>query len=749
MNRTIRLQNGNWLRVDCVTPSVFRLRLNTTNAFEDGPLVRYGIVRVDHGPCAVSESETTMAVSFATGQTTLSVSLEDGTPSLHSGGSSLLAGAEAPRSSKEEGFDLSFRLSADERLYGFGDATRADIQKRGTQNNIIIMNNSAYAPIPFVMSTRGWGLFLNTTRYHWYDAGKAHTDVLRFHSEKGLLDCFLIAGTSLPAILANYTDLTGKPHLLPKWGYGLTFVCDERGVRARDILYEAYEFRRHDIPCDTIGLEPDWMETHYDMTVDKDWSKERFHIPFWLKAKDRKQQGTFNDALARMKFKLSLWLCCNYDFSEFEEMQLADGHLADDGPKTIEAGLFQDPHFAKSSIRIDQVTKRGEPWFEHLKKFVDDGASAFKLDGCEQVCFHPDRKWYNGMDDNEMHNLYPILYNKQMSLGFKAYTGRRAMIFSAGGYAGIQQYSATWAGDTGGDRNTLVSLLNHGLSGHSNVCTDMEVWTREGIHFGFFQALSQVLGWHMYNEPWFLGEELAAMFRSYCRLRYRLMPYIYSCAHVAARSALPVMRAMPLAFPEDLKCDEFIHQYLFGDFFLVSAFAERVYLPRGDWIDYWTGARIAGGRVVPAEFPQDRGGPLFVRAGAIIPTQATKGSIGTDTPEEIVWEVFPGADADFTLYEDDGESYAYLDGKIASTCIEMRDAGDVIRITIRPRQGSYANMPERRLHAVKIISTELLVLQTPGFRMAEVAGEQAFTIERIEERSDKPINLILKRKGRQ
>ena len=112
-----------------------------------------------------------------------------------------------------------------------------------------------------------------------------------------------------------------------------------------------------------------------------------------------------------------------------------------------------------------------------MKKFVDDGASAFKLDGANQICFHPDRKWKNGMEDYEMHNLYPLLYNKQMSLGFREYTGRRSMIYSAGGYAGIQRYSATWAGDTGGGPGTLVSLLNHGLSGHSNVCTDMEVST--------------------------------------------------------------------------------------------------------------------------------------------------------------------------------------------------------------------------------------------------------------------------------
>ena len=123
-------------------------------------------------------------------------------------------------------------------------------------------------------------------------------------------------------ILDKYTDITGKPTLLPKWGYGLTFICDEREVRARDVLYEAYEFRRQEIPCDVIGLEPGWMEKYYDFSLDKEWSKERFDIPFWLKGSD---YGTFDIALKNMNFKLSLWLCCDYDLSEYEEMQLHPG----------------------------------------------------------------------------------------------------------------------------------------------------------------------------------------------------------------------------------------------------------------------------------------------------------------------------------------------------------------------------------------------------------------------------------------
>lgn len=731
MFKMIKLQNNKYLRIDFISPSIFRVRLNESKMFEESPLVRYGIVTSKCESLQVKESRQKDSLSFITEKACLLIEQRNGKATLLDSCKRLLLSPESePKSDKVSGFDLSFKMDKSESLYGFGDATRKNIQKRGLKNNIVVMNVSAYAPIPYVMSKRGWGIFINSTFFHSYDAGVSEPDVLRFRSDKGLLDYFLIAGDSMNDILDKYTGITGKPHLMPKWGYGLTFVCDEREVRARDVLYEAYEFRRQNIPCDTIGLEPGWMEKSYDFTTDKEWSKERFHIPFWLNGKDH---STFSAVLKNMKYKLSLWLCCDYDFSEYEELSLSGGKKEEEEKSPLlEDGIFKDPHF--SPVYLDKITKLGEPWFEHLKKFVDDGASAFKLDGANQVCFHPDRKWRNGMEDCEMHNLYPLLYNKQMSLGFKEHTGRRAMIFSACGYAGIQKYSATWAGDTGGGADTLVSLLNHGLSGHSNVCADMEVHTKAGIHYGFFQTISQVLSWHMYNQPWFLGEELAEMFKFYAQLRYKLIPYIYSCAANAASTAMPVMRAMPLVWPDDEKCDEFIHQYMFGDYFLISAFEDKVYLPDGEWIDFWTGKMYKGKQVIHAEFPENRGGPVFVKAGAVIPTQEVINSIGTDTPEEIIWEVWPNGKSEFTLIEDDGESYDYLEGKSASTRFECIETMAGFMIKIHPRKGSYRGMPEKRCHTVKVFSTGNIRLKTQGFTLIGNPSEKSFTVSQIIEK---------------
>jgi len=739
--------NNNFLRIDFISPSVFRIRMNSKNSFPEGGMVKYGIVNAkcqNHGIKKIIKGNR---IEFSSDNAKIIVDKKDGRVQLFgTTGTLLVQNDQPPMPGAEKGFELSFKLGPDERLYGFGDETRDKIQKRGHKNRMVVMNVSSYVPIPFVMSDKGWGVFLNTTMNHSFDAGATVSNQLSFNAEYGYIDYFLIAGKSMPDLLDKYTEITGKPTMLPKWGYGLTFVCDNWGVRARDVLYEAYEFRRQGIPCDVIGLENGhngWMGKYYDYSTEKEWNKENFDIPFWLKGKD---YATFPAALKNMDFKLSLWLCCDYDFSEYEEMLLHGGKSGKKivlESKSLESDLFKDPHF--SPVYLDKDHKAGEPWFQHLKKFVDDGASAFKLDGARQICFYPDRKWANGMEDYEMHNLYPLLYSKQMNLGFREHTGRRPMIYTVAGYAGIQRYAATWAGDTGGGPRPLVSLLNHGLSGHSNVCTDMETNTEAGIHFGFFQSLSQLLGWHMYVQPWFLGEKKAAMFKEYAILRYKIIPYIYTMAHLASEKAMPMMRAMPLIYPEDRKCDKFIHQYMFGDAFLVSAFDSTVYLPKGEWIDYWTGKRWQGNQEIPAEFPKDKGGPLFVKAGAIIPTQAVKGSIGTDTPENIVWEIFPKGESKFTLIEDDGESYKYLEGKVARTFLECQESNEDIRITIHPRVGIYDKIPQKRTHGIKLYHPGKLTLNNASYPTHFDEITHCLIIEGILE-NGKEINILIDKK---
>ena len=351
---------------------------------------------------------------------------------------------------------------------------------------------------------------------------------------------------------------------------------------------------------------------------------------------------------------------------------------------------------------MDRITKPEEPWFEHLKKFVTCGAEYFKMDGANQTIEHPDRLCGNGMKDDEMHNLYPLLYSKQMCLGFREHTGRRASIFTPNGWIGLQRFPGTWTGDTGGGFKPLVACLNLGLSGHTYVTCDMDNTRPEGVHFGFLLPWVQLCSWAYWKHPWFLNEKNQQIFRDYDKLRYRLIPYIYSMAYKANQTGLPIMRALPMVFPEDLKCRQVMNEYMFGDSFLVSVFDKKTYLPEGEWIDYWTGAMHTGPKEFEYTPPENRGGGLFVKAGAIIPLGPDMAYVGQKPDTELILDIYPSQESGFVLYEDDGISYDYEQGVCAKTMISVTRKSKALTVDIAARKGAYAGMPEKRVYLLKV-----------------------------------------------
>lgn len=699
----ILLETGSTLRVQPISEYAFRIRLRPDSHFEEPSLIRYNILKNDWPEVSLQQSEKDNTVILTTGQTQLCINKTNGQVALQTtDGKTILGQSADPISDLQRGFRAEFELAPETKLYGLGDETRETIQKRGRITTMWVKNVACYVPIPILLSTSGWALLVNSTFKHYFDLGHTHSDRLAFGGREGELDYYLIAGEDLPTQIDRYTDIAGKPHLLPLYGYGLTFVCNQQ-ANARDMLDDCLNLRRENIPCDLVGLEPGWMETRYDYTIEKKWHPERFFIPSWAP----NGPGNFFNSLERMGFKMSLWLCCNYDLSYEEERQAGQTLTKRTGPEDVHPDDYeQDQNFGHGPVYQDKLTKPNEPWFEHLQKFVDQGASAFKMDGALQVNEHPDRLYGNGMTDAEMHNLYPTLLNKQMSLGFKEHTGKRAMIYSSGGYLGIQQYAATWAGDTGGGPKPLVSILNHGLSGHTNASCDMDVFTPAGIHFGFFMPWSQVCSWAYWRHPWLLGDHLGDIFKYYARLRYRLMPYIYSMAHQATRTGLPMMRAMPLVFPNDPQSDDLINQYMFGDAFLTGAFVENIHLPEGQWIDYWTGEKHTGPKDIESNIPENRGGPLYIRAGAIIPHWPDMQYVGQKSTEILDLHVYPHGESTFILYEDDGLSYAYQNGAHATTEITCLASDQTVTLTVGARTGTYENMPVSRSYNLYVFSDQ-------------------------------------------
>ena len=413
----------------------------------------------------------------------------------------------------DEGGEILINISEDEKFFGLGDIGRERIERRGMKADMWIKNVISYIPIPFLMSSKGYGIFINTTFRHCIDIGNSNPNRLKIFLPKGNLDIYFFYGPSYKEILQQYTEITGRPVLPPKWSFGLWFIC-RMYANDFEVMSDALNFRDRKIPCDVIGLEPGWMEKLYDYSTEKKWHPDRFPIPPYAP----NGPHTFISALKRMGFKLELWLCNDYDLSYEAERRIGNDIVK---KKEEERLLFleddkeKDIHFT-APIMMDNITKPDEPWFEHLKKFIDQGVDFFKQDGALQVCEHPDRKWANGMSDEEMHNLYLLLYSQQMYEGFKEYTGRRPCCFTPAGWAGLQRYTGTWTGDTGGGEKTLVACLNLALSGHSLVTCDMEVTTKEGIHYGFLMPWAQVNSWNYFRHPWLLGDDLFSIFFRIC-----------------------------------------------------------------------------------------------------------------------------------------------------------------------------------------------------------------------------------------
>ncbi len=702
------LPNGNYLRVSPVSERIVRIQMNTHGHFPLTPMEKYGIVRTDWPDIKGSIQAGNKILALSTSAGKLEIDLNDGSFVLKSTthGENLTKGNPITMQ-HNGGFGVRFDLTKDELFYGLGDTDREHIQHRGHLMRSWVSYGQAYAPAPFIMSSKGWALFLNTTYKHFYDVGKSDPDKLQIWSENGELDMFLITGDSYRELMYQYTEITGKPRLLPQKAYGLMFV-ENREVNQYELLEHARTFRALQIPCDYLGLEPGWMETFRDPTVDIKWDKEKFFMPSSFGDRFRKPEWaekTFIGALNRSGFDLSIWTLCEYDITfEAERQAKKDFPHLDQKQKEEPLFPFDESNFdsrGHGQRFFNKNTKIDEPWFEHFKGFLGDGVRAVKQDPAYIINEHPDWHYGNGMNDDQMHNLFQPMYQRQVYDGWKDYLGERPMFYFCTGYAGVQHWAPTWAGDEGGRERPLTSMLNHSMTAHSNVSCDMDVFTPEGIHFGFFQGWSQVNSWWTIEYPWHLGD-LGDVFADYARLRYRLMPYIYTNAHLSHQTAVPIMRAMPLMYPHDPACADLTKQYMFGEYLLVSAFTDTIYLPEGQWIDYWTREEYKGKQQLKLDLPVGKGGGLFVKAGAIIPEWPYVDHVGQRPMDTLGVQVYPYGKSSFSLIEDAGEGFGYENGETTTAQMHSDLQANSLEITLEKRQGSYQGMTAGRWYNLSI-----------------------------------------------
>ncbi|HUJ09233.1 MAG TPA: alpha-xylosidase [Verrucomicrobiae bacterium] len=521
------------------------------------------------------------------------------------------------RADYSRSFDAAFTLAPGEKIFGCGESfTRLD--KRGqkvvlwTDDANGIQNPGMYKPIPFFMSSRGYGMFLHTSSPITCDFGRAFSGVNSLMVGDDELDLFVFLG-SPKDILDEYTKLTGKSPLPPLWSFGLWMSrCTYNAEKQiRDI---AAKLREDKIPCDVLHLDTGWFET--DWQCDYEFSTTRFKDPKKMLA-DLKADG----------FRVSCWqlpyfVPKNKLFSELVEKNL----VVRDGKGNLP---YED-------AVLDLSNPKTVEWYQDkLAGLLKIGVSAIKVDFGEAAPangIYADRR--SGFYE---HNLYPLRYNKAVADITKQVTGDN-IVWARSAWAGSQRYPIHWGGDAestdSGMAAELRGGLSFGLSGFSFWSHDIGGFTATSVAnmdkdlflrwlaFGMLSSHSRCHGIAP-KEPWLYGKEFEDQFREIDELKYRLMPYVYAQAKDSSEHGLPMVRALFIEFPEDPGSWQVDDEYLLGSSLLVAPLlheneTERnVYLPPGNWIDFQTSQSYASGweKMKAGNIPA----VLLVRDGTALP----------------------------------------------------------------------------------------------------------------------------------
>ncbi len=591
------------------------------------------------------------------------------------------------RDSKKK-FGISFQIGSDEKFYGLGEAERKKIQHRGGsyQNWSVYQFNEI--SIPLVYSNENWGVFIYAENRHFVDIDDLSENRMTILGNFDELDVFVLYGDSMKDIIRLYTEISGRSMLLPKWTYGLTYIAQIHQNQF-EILNDMMKFREKHIPCDNVSLEPGWMSKFYDYSFEKDWDLTKFHVETWMR--NRNYPSQFVTVMKRFGFHVALWLCLNYDLCDQEErLVTGEGKLPS--------------------------------WYDHLKKFVDTGVDGFKMDPADMLMrVDTDRIYTNGKSEMEMHNISQVLVVKQIYKGFAEQMNKRPHLHYCGGYTGQQRWGAATTGDNGGREGSLIWLLNLAMSGFMNTTVDMDIYSAESIHFAMLAPWAHHNAWSGCRQPWYAGAENERIYTYYAQLRYSLLPYIYSAAIEGHETGVPMLRPMPLEFQDDKKCLELSNQYMFGEYIMLSAYTNHIYLPEGEWIDYWTGQEYAGPYEITDYLPpEERGGGFFIKKGAIIPKWRARDFITQYGEEEIELHFYPKGKSEYVFREDDGESLDYETNISCHTLITCELVEDVVSIHIGKRCGEYQNKPVKRKWIVHVHGTTAKVKVVCEEELADV-----------------------------
>lgn len=599
---------------------------------------------------------------------------------------------------KESG-EVSF-TTGDAPLLGLGeggpqfDRRGSTDRMRSGQGGYQLGTHGGRVPIPWLIGTSGWALFFNHP-YGTFDFTGPQSKFLPKTTESALpLDIFLVASADPAVLMAEYARLTGHAELPPLWSFG--YQQSHRTLASREeVLGEAKTFREKKLPCDALiylstGFCPSGWNTENGSFV---WNSRVFPDPKVMLDELHKDnfKAVVHTVILSDKLQGSVYDRC--DLARFDEAQAScywnahrkdfalgvDGWWPDEGDPLESASMLNRNRFYWEGPQIDRPNER--PYALHRNGYAGMQRYASFLWSGDVYS-----KW------ETLKTHIPIAINT-------ALTGIPYWGTDIGGFVPTAEFTAElylrWF--QFGAFNTL--FRSHGRTWKLRLPWGWNLGTAEPVEINNYNGAGTPDASQLHNA------QVEIICRKYLNLRYQLLPYLYSAAHECSKTGMPILRSLWLHYPDDPKAVACGDVYLWGRNILVAPVVEkgaterRLYLPAGDWYDFWTHEKIAGGREITRPVDLETM-PLYLRAGSILPLGPVKQFVSEKVDAPFTITIYPGADATFLLYEDDGSSFAYRQGEYSAIQLRWNDKTHAISLDLA--EGSRMLQPGPRPIEIKL-----------------------------------------------
>lgn len=772
----IRLENGN-IFITFINENIIRIVYSIEDILKDSSLI---IEKTDYKPINVKYENNNNIISLKTNQLILSMDCQSGIFSYFNKEGKLISrepinakslekitiyksvidedikleqkvmvdGLRTNVVESEKVFDriaysakLHFDFDKDEALYGLGSHEEGNLNLRGTKQELYQHNYKACVPV--LVSTKGYGLLFDCMSFMEFEDGS--NDSYMYCDVVNQLDYYFIYGENLDGVVKGYRYLTGKPPMLPKWAFGY-MQSKERYFSSDELLEVALEFSKRNIPLDLLIL--DWKSWEGDLWGQKTFDKKRFPNP----EKMINQLHKLN-----IKFMMSIWPNMFAGGENYVEMDKKGFLLSnrstynafsDDARKLYwehaEKGLF--------SKGVDAW------WCDCTEPFEADWNGEKRKNSCERAQLNvSEAKKYI---DPEQINAYSLYHSEGIYNGQRKNTSEKRVVnLTRSAYSGQQRFgSITWSGDISAKWDVLYKQIAAGLNfcatgcpywtfdiggffvskkpemwfwngDYNHGCYDLgyrELYTR-WLQLGVFMPIFRSHGTDTPREPWRFGEAGTMYYDSivkHIKLRYSLIPYIYSTAAEVYFKDYTMLRTMAFDFSENIVFD-IKDQFLFGKNLMVCPVTKpmyhdidskqlrdikkirSVYLPKqNNWYDFNTNLYYEGGQELICNAPIDVI-PVFVKEGSIIPMCEVAKSTNDIDPSLINLLVYTGADAFFTLYDDEGDNYNYENGEYSYIDLKWHNKDN--KLIVCKRKGSFRGMTKKIIFKASFIKESMTI----------------------------------------